>query len=161
MFELYAYLFGNRELRNYLPLLAKSPLFKDVSTRHLLRILERTTIRAFKPGDHVFFEKDPASALYVILEGTVTILKHQGKKTIPLAELERGTFFGEMALVDEAARSATALVTDHARLLCLFQHDLDLVIRQMPRTGAILMRNIAHIMAIRLRVTTERSVKNQ
>ncbi len=67
----------------------------------------------FLGGETIFRENDPGDKMYVVLEGRVMI-----SKTIPgageeaLAFLERGDYFGEMALIDQQPRSATAKAHD-------------------------------------------------
>ena len=73
--------------------------------------------RDFPAGAVVFEEGDPGSRLYVIQAGQVRVVKRTGGRSLTLARLGPGEFFGEMALLDQQPRSATAVVDEPARLL--------------------------------------------
>src|SRR5687768_9707760 len=91
-------------------ILQNIPLFNDLSPKEL-RILEKVVhIRTYNPGDTVFVETEPGAGMYVVRSGKVNIvLQHKSDNPILLAELETGDFFGEMALLGDTSRSATAV----------------------------------------------------
>jgi CRP-like cAMP-binding protein len=69
--------------------------------------------RKLRPGQVIFHEGDPGDAMYVVLGGRVLISKFiPGAGEEALAFLERGDYFGEMALIDQAPRSAQARAHD-------------------------------------------------
>jgi len=86
-------------------------LFSGVSERALESLLAITTTIRPKPGDLIFREGDKGDALYIILDGEVRISKDiHGVGEEALAFLKAGSYFGEMALLDEKAlRSAHAI----------------------------------------------------
>jgi CRP-like cAMP-binding protein len=62
-----------------------------------------------RPGEVIFREGEPGDRMYVVLEGRVMISKYiPGAGEEALAFLERGDYFGEMALIDKQPRSADA-----------------------------------------------------
>jgi len=64
----------------------------------------------YEPGEAIFHEGEPAESMYVVLDGKVRISKHiPGAGEEALSFLERGAFFGEMALIEREPRSATAV----------------------------------------------------
>lgn len=64
----------------------------------------------YASGQAIFHEGEPAETMYVVLEGKVRISKHiPGAGEEALSFLERGAFFGEMALIEREPRSATAV----------------------------------------------------
>lgn len=75
--------------------------------------LEQQLKRQFKPGAVIFKDGDPGQTMFIILEGQVEISKVLGDHKMVLATLDRGSIFGEMAIIDREPRSATAItVTD-------------------------------------------------
>src|SRR5215831_12269576 len=85
------------------------PLFSDLTPKEL-RILEKVVHkRTYLPSETVFVGDEPGAGMYVIRSGRIDIvLQHQSETPMLLAELEPGDFFGEMALLGDSARSATA-----------------------------------------------------
>lgn len=156
MQQLYAYIFENASTRQLKTDLGKTILFKDLIPRELEIIVQKTNIRAYRAGDHVFFQGDPGAALYVILRGNIEIERQDGSKKTTLAHLTSGMFFGELAIVYEGIRTATAHVTEDATLFCLFKHDLDRLLKQHPRLANKLLLNLSRILAERLRSTNEK-----
>lgn len=156
MQELYAYIFGSPDHNRLKKELSKTLLFKDLTSRELDVVAQRNNIRTFKQGEHVFFQGDPGSALYVILRGTINIERHDPRRHITLAALGQGMFFGELAIVFEGVRSATAYVAEDSTLFCLFKHDLDRILKHHPRLGNKLLLNLSRILAERLRASNER-----
>ena len=64
----------------------------------------------YESGQAIFHEGEPAETMYVVLDGKVRISKHiPGAGEEALSFLERGAFFGEMALIEREPRSATAV----------------------------------------------------
>ena len=63
---------------------------------------------AYKAGDIIFREGSPGHQAFIIEKGHVEIVKNLGKDEVVLDTLAEGAIFGEMALIDDAARMATA-----------------------------------------------------
>ena len=75
--------------------------------------------------------------------------------TTTLAILERGAFFGEMALLNEAPRSANARSLDRTYTLALYRNDLIKLIQREPQTACQIYRALASMVGDRLRLTNE------
>jgi F420-non-reducing hydrogenase small subunit len=96
----------------------------------------------FEKGQPVFSQGDMGDTMYVIQSGAVEISQSQnGAKTV-LALLERGGFFGEMALVDNHPRSASATAISRCRLLPLTRSSLTERIRRDPGVVVHLLRTL-------------------
>jgi F420-non-reducing hydrogenase small subunit len=78
----------------------------------------------YEKGQMVFREGEPGDTLYIIQSGAVEVSRGRGKDKVVLTLLERGDFFGEMALIDERPRSATVTAISHSRLLRLTRSSL-------------------------------------
>src|SRR5258708_12843146 len=109
------------------------PLFAsldDEATREL-RSLLRT--REVATGIALFRTGDDGDAMYLIESGRVRIaVTDEDKKEIVLAELARGDFFGEMAIIDGKQRSADAVIAEDARLAVLSRDNFLRFIRNNP-----------------------------
>ena len=117
-------------------------------------------------GDIVFEENTPSDELYIIAQGEVEIqvdpslvaddtARPMGPVTI--ATLRRGQSFGEVALVDQGLRSATARCAQHnTQLLILPRDKLMSLCDTYPQLGYRLMRNLAADLALKIRNTDMR-----
>ena len=94
--------------------------------------------------------------MYVIRSGRVDIvLKPNTQNPIILAELEPGDFFGEMALLGDTARSATAVAREASQLIGFFHPDLLEIISLHPVMGSKITFGLAKTLSERLRYTND------
>src|SRR5579862_4009976 len=135
-------------------ILQNIPLFHNLTPKEL-RILERVVhVRTYQPEETIFAENEPGAGVYVIRSGRVDILlKHENQSSTLLAELESGDFFGEMALLGDSARSATAIAREQSDLIGFFHPDLLEIIDLHPVMGAKIAFGLAKTLAERLRFT--------
>src|SRR4051812_15388408 len=84
------------------------PFFQDLAPWQLKKVTEVIFDRVYEENETLFEQGQPGAALFLIWEGKVSIeLDSQGRRT-PITQLEKGSFLGEMALLDESPRSASA-----------------------------------------------------
>jgi len=110
-------------------LLRTVPIFSDLTDEDISS-LGRLSIRKHYPKDTViFFENEEGDFFFMILDGRikVTILGDDGREVI-LSLLGPGDFFGEMALLDNEPRSATAIAVEDSELLSLHRTDFQSVL---------------------------------
>ena len=113
-------------------------------------------LRRFRPGEEVFREGEPGVGMYIIRSGGVDIFQRgEDGSEQHLAHLETGDFFGELALLDEAPRSATARATESTELWGIFRPDLMDLIQRDPRLGLKIVLPLARLVGERLRRTNE------
>ncbi len=133
-------------------LLLSLPLFAGFSRTHLKHLMKIIHNRLYAPNEYVFYQGDPGIALYIIREGEVEIsLSTEDNMNIGLTRLSRGDFFGEMALLDNDVRSASAVSLKESKLAVIFKPDLDHFIERYPRIGINVMKGLTEILATRLR----------
>lgn len=130
------------------PFLARSPLFTGLPRRLLARLATRFFEKMYHPGEVVFEEGDPGRALFVVVEGAVEITRATAQGPYVLNTLGPGDAFGELALIDDFPRSATARVTTPGRLLILYKSDFDALIDGNARIAVVVMRNLSQMLAI-------------
>jgi CRP/FNR family cyclic AMP-dependent transcriptional regulator len=100
--------------------------------------LETETIN-LAPGQVVFNEGDKGDLLYVLLEGSVQI--RVGEVVVETAE--RGAIFGEMALIDDSPRSASAIATAPSRIVGVNRRRFQFLVQQTPNFALHVMRVLA------------------
>jgi len=103
--------------------------------------------RSAKAGETIFKEGDEAQQLFVIKSGEVRI--QAGNRT--LAELSTNHIFGEMALIDDAPRSATAVAKTDVELVPISEKQFLFLVSQTPFFALKVMR----VLARRLRATNK------
>jgi CRP-like cAMP-binding protein len=147
------------EHRRRVTLLRSAPVFVGLPRRLLTRLAVRFFEKAYVPGDVVFFTGEPGKALFVVAEGEVAIARAgaAGEERV-LRTVGPGACFGEMALIDDFPRSATARVTAPARLLLLYKSDFDHLIAGHPRIAQVTLRNLLHLLAMYVRTATPPAV---
>ena len=101
--------------------LRQVPLFADVSGEDLEQLYEMAETISIPAGELVLREGDPGDSLYVVLDGELEVTKRQGDQEIQLALYEPGQFFGEMALLEQAPRSASVRALRESSLLVIGQ----------------------------------------
>lgn len=112
----------NTNLPKRLRELKKMALFADLTRREVRVVDGFMHERNYLQQEVVFDEGEQGEAFYLVLEGRVLICR-QGQADTPIATLEPGNFFGELALLDNAPRSAQARAAENCTLLVLFRGD--------------------------------------
>ena len=131
------------------------PFFNQLSNRQLKRVSDITFERTYEADELIFEEGQPGAALFLILDGKIAIEVYRETSTTRLAVLERGAFFGEMALLDETPRSATARALERTRTLALYRNDLNGLVYRHAKTACQIYRSLAGMIGDRLRLTNE------
>jgi CRP/FNR family transcriptional regulator len=103
-----------------------------------------------KPGEILFREGDPGDKMYLIKSGSIKITKAGGDVEKTLAYLKEGDFFGEMAIIDESPRSATATAVEESRLVIIDREAFRNQVKKSP-----LIEYILETLTRRLRATDE------
>jgi CRP-like cAMP-binding protein len=102
-------------------------------------------------GEYVFREGDLGTEMFIIHEGQVAILKRIGGEERQLAVLEKGDFFGEMSLLEDLPRAASARALADSQLLEINGSTFDRMLRGNPEIAVRMMRKLSR----RLRQTDE------
>ncbi|MDH3251498.1 MAG: cyclic nucleotide-binding domain-containing protein [Ignavibacteria bacterium] len=135
--------------RDVLTLLKSIPIFSGLTRTELAsveRILHR---REYQHEEVIFRQNEPGMGMYIIASGKVHIVSDP--RSIIFAELGDGEFFGELALLDDAPRSATAVAKAPTSILGFFQPDLFGLIERNPRLGVKIVLRLAGVIGARLR----------
>ncbi|HUS67551.1 MAG TPA: Stp1/IreP family PP2C-type Ser/Thr phosphatase [Kofleriaceae bacterium] len=138
------------ELSLKIEVLKGMQLFRYLSYKELVRVMNITETREFAEQEAIIREGEPGDAMYVLLTGSVRL--HKGDVTV--AELGKGQHFGEMALVDRTQRSLTATAREASRLLLIRRKDFYAIIKKEPSLSVKLLWSFVQVLAERLRKTT-------
>jgi len=138
------------EINFTLEMLRKVPLFKHLSYQQLVRIMNVARQTAITPGQRIFEEGDRNSELCVVLRGVV----HISKGGVLVSDIGAGGHFGEMALIDAAPRSTTAIAAENGRLLTVKRSDFLDILRSDPPLAVKLLWSFVRALSDRLRTTT-------
>ncbi len=142
--------------------LKQCDIFFDLSPTYLELIAHIGHPAIYQQGEIIFREHSAGKELYVIMQGAVEILLDPSLISSPaddlpqgeilIATLRRGQSFGEIALVDEGLRSATARSAQNdTRLFVIPRDHLILLCETYPALGYRLMTNLAADLALKIR----------
>jgi len=143
------------------PILSQADIFEELSKTQLELIGSICQERHYQADDVLFEENTPGDEMYIIASGEVQIQVDpsliDGSDTsgaMTIATLRRGQSFGEVALVDEGLRSASARCSQQDTHLIVIPRDkLMLLCDTYPQLGYRLMRNLAADLAMKIRHT--------
>lgn len=99
--------------------------------------------RSFAAGAYVFREGDPGSEMFIIQEGQVEILKDIGGQAIRVALLDEGDFFGEMSILEDLPRVASARAVGPCVLLSIDSSTFDQMARHNPEIPVRMLRKLS------------------
>jgi CRP-like cAMP-binding protein len=134
-------------------ILLKIPIFQDINNRELRKIKGILHQREYTKNEVIFHQGDAGLGMYIIIEGNVEIVC--GPERLVLAELNKGDFFGELALLDESPRSAAAISKTPCRMLCFFKPELLDLLERDPKLGSRILFRLAWTIGERLKNTNE------
>ena len=121
-------------------ILGKIPLFQGMNKDELNVILNICKPVNFPKAEIIFNEGDPSHSLFILLSGEVEI---RNQKSGSLNHLTSCDIFGEIGLITQRTRSASAIAHDDCKLLRIDHVEFNLLAGKHPRISAILHRNIS------------------
>jgi serine/threonine protein phosphatase PrpC len=139
-----------QELSLKLNVLKGMPIFCYLNYKELVRVLNNTQVRSYEHEDLIIEEGSAGEELFILLEGEVKLHKAGAFITT----LKQGDHFGEMALIDQSPRSASAFAEGPTRLLILSRPDFYEIVRKERKLSVKLLWSFLQVLAKRLRKTT-------
>ena len=101
-------------------------------------------LRTFGNGDVIFEEGSVGKHMYVVVSGSVRIVKKAGAEVAVVATLGKGELFGEMALVDSLPRSASAIAAgDGASVVEIDHAQFAYLVGQQPAFALIILKALS------------------
>ncbi len=117
------------------------------------RNITKLDARAFKRGSLMFIEGELSTEMYILRSGRVRIIKQEGDKTIELAVLSTGSVLGELSLLDNQPRSATAQILEDVSATVIDENIFKSTMKSIPNWLA----NIVQVIVTRLRNTMKKT----
>jgi len=141
----------------------KVDLFKErgLSAAEMKLLATFSTEERFRDGSMIFREGEKGDKLFIVLDGRVRISKFiPGVGEEALAVLDRGDFFGEMALIDDKARSADAKAHEaDATVLSIDRATLNEILSMDPNASLQFLNLLCRMISRRLREINEKIVQ--
>jgi CPA1 family monovalent cation:H+ antiporter len=119
--------------------LAAVSLFYGLPKRHQRRIAKLARVRRFTPGSMMVRAGDPGKSFCVLLGGSARVVR-AGRRSLRLG---RGDYFGEMALLDDAPRSADVVADSDVLALTIERPGFLKLLRDDPLIAQSLLRTLA------------------
>ena len=126
--------------------LHKVPLFAELDPADLQQVARVASERAFADGETVFRQGERGDALYVVVDGALRV-EQDGR---PVATRGRGEVVGEMSIVSDRPRIATAVGAGDGRALRIGRAEFEAILRDRPETAIGVIR----VLALRLAEAT-------
>ena len=112
--------------------LKSTPLFRNVPGEGLKRLSDFIQEKAVLAGEIVFREDDFGDEMYLVRAGQVSIHQELGQGPALIEMVEPGGYFGEMAIIDDLPRTATATAEVDTSLLVLHKNDFRTAVQDYP-----------------------------
>ncbi len=119
------------------------PIFSACSQEELSAVASSLEWVDLSAGEVVFGENDPGDDMYIVAAGQIRIVSDVGTEKVVFAHLGPGEFFGEMALVTGAPRSAAAIATTDSRLWRLSKTGFEEIQKNHPEVDTQIGRVLA------------------
>ena len=138
--------------RARLAILAPMQLFSHCTERELRIVAQATHPRRFAAGATICEEGQPGNELYLVIAGSVEVVKNA--RTI--ATLPPGSVFGEMVMLDEPVRSASARAAEETELMVITREAFFPMLRTHPPLAVKILWNLSLRLSASLRQTSAR-----
>ena len=136
--------------------LKKIPLFADLTENEIYQLMHLSFEKKYPKDSTLFVEGMAGEVLYIIKSGAVDIIKKTEKGDVLLSNLGPGEFLGELSLIDDIKRSATARVAQDSTLVVITKKCFLDMLKGDPQITSKLLMHILKVTAARLRATDKR-----
>ncbi len=131
------------DLAEAMEFLRNVPFFSELTTEELQKIVRVGVRKKYKKGSMILLEEESGAALFVIMSGSVKIIRTRddGREVI-LSILGENDFFGEMSILDGMARSASVAAITRTELFMIHQRDFLKLLREIPTVAISLLKEL-------------------
>ena len=113
--------------------LASIPMFRHLGRRQRTVLAQHFCRRRYRAGDVVVRQGDTSMSFYAVLSGSVRIVRQaEGGERIDIIEEGKGSFFGEMGVIDDLPRAATVIALEPTECALLAKWDFQRELAEDP-----------------------------
>ena len=112
--------------------LRSTPLFQNVPGEGLKRLSDFIQEKSVRAGEVIYAEQDLGDEMYLVQAGNVTVQQEIADRQTTIDTVTAGGHFGEMAIIDDRPRSATAIAEENTSLLVLHKNDFRSAVQDYP-----------------------------
>jgi CRP-like cAMP-binding protein len=135
-------------------ILAGVPIFARLESRDVKRLAKLCVPRVFDAGETVIEEGAMGLGMFVITSGRVEVFKKAESGSVSLGAMEEGDVLGEIALIDDQPRSASAVAKTRTECLLLTRDSFETLVKKEPEVAWC----VVPVLAERIRELHERAV---
>lgn len=149
---------GDNPSKDIIAFFMNQPIFDRMNAEELKVVARHMSVIELAPGDILFHEADKGNFVCFIVRGELDVIKKSeadGHEAM-LARLTIGQSIGEMSIVDDALRSATARACTQTLLYTLSKSAFDHILERHTKIGAKMLKGIARLLSGNLRETSRR-----
>jgi CRP-like cAMP-binding protein len=148
---------SKNEKASLIQILKENILFSTLNRSELETLSKIVYERVYVTEEHVFRQNDRGFGMFLIAEGSVAIKTQSTQGEILVTTLRKGSFFGELSLVEpNYLRSATATAQERSVLIGFFKPDLMEILERRPAMGVKILYQLTQVLSKRLLETTDR-----
>lgn len=133
-------------------LLSQVKLFSSLNKKELALVSKASDVATVPGGTQIVREGESGHEFYLILSGSATV----NRNGEDIAQLSPGSYFGEMALLDQGTRSATVTANVDTELVVIGQREFSAVLEEVP----VVAHKLLVAMATRLREADAKAVSH-
>ena len=143
----------DREMKQKIDFFSRVSIFNGLTRFAIGKLVTAMYSRKYEAGEIICSENELGKALFIIMNGEVGITRKSGmlRQEKIISHLKSGEFFGEMAMLEEKPRVATAKALTDCELYIIYKANFDNMIEKDPKIGLLVIKNISVILSARLR----------
>ncbi len=137
------------------------PLFALLDNQEIEALAQQLDERHILAGQRIFSQGDPGDAMFIVQAGKVELFLHdRADQRVFLETVEPGGLFGELSLLDNQPRSATARAVDNSELLVVDRNDLTMLVKTHPHAALDLLAVLGMRIRLANLLVQERVTRN-
>lgn len=141
------------------PAVLRSDVFSGLTHAQFQAVVPMLRRRHLRKNEFLFREGDWGDSMAVLTDGTLNVRVSEGRRIVPILDVQPGEVVGEMACIDPAPRSATVSALENTMALILDRTSLDALRAAAPDVAIAIVSAVLKRVVARLRQTNERLVR--